>query len=308
MNNPAQPYVDATYVDVAQAGGLAARINLQGAELWRLTDHDGTELLWSGDPAVWSGHAPILFPIIGSLAGGVYRYHGDSYGLDRHGFARKSPFALIEHSPDSALLRLVADAATRLVYPFEFQLDLRFTCAQGGLTTMASVTNLGADIMPFSFGFHPALRWPLAPEATRADHAIVFAAPEPAPISRLDADGLVLPLRQPSPVAGRRLDLRDDLFADDALIFAELASRSVSYGAQHHDRPHGPRIRLDFENLPLLGVWTKPGAGFICIEPWQGLADPQGFAGDIFAKPGIVALAPGATWSASMALAPHPAP
>ena len=43
----------------------------------------------------------------------------------------------------------------------------------------------------------------------------------------------------------------------------------------------------------MLGVWTKPGgARFVCIEPWHGVADPVGFDGDLWEKPGIVAIAP----------------
>ena len=31
------------------------------------------------------------------------------------------------------------------------------------------------------------------------------------------------------------------------------------------------------------GLWApqKPGCPFVCIEPWNGIADPVGFAGDI---------------------------
>ena len=279
---------------------LQARINLHGAQLWQLIDHDGFDLLWSGEPQVWNGRAPILFPIIGSLADGVYRYRNARYPLSRHGFARNSPFTVIEQSAETALLRLEATPESRMVYPFEFQLDLRFSCSASVLEVAVSVCNTGDNDMPFSFGFHPALRWPLEPGTDRADHAIIFAAAEPAPIARLNAEGLVLPDRRPSPVDGRQLALRDDLFAADALIFRDLVSRSVDYGAQHQ---RGRHIRVDFDNLPQLGVWTKPGAGFICIEPWHGMADPAEFAADIFAKPGIVALAPAGIWHARMVLA-----
>ena len=289
-------------VTLGKAGGLMVAINLHGAELWRVTDSDGVGLLWSGDPHVWRGRAPILFPVIGSLAQDVYRYQGTTYPLHHHGFARQAMFTVIEHSAETALLRLEADDASRRVYPFDFQLDLRFSCADEALTVAVSVCNRGAEPMPFSFGFHPALRWPLEPGAGRGNHAITFAAPEPAPISRLDGAGLILPARQPSPVDGDKIELRDDLFVDDALIFTDLASRSVDYGAHDRDGPRGRHMRVEFTNLPMLGVWTKPGAGYICIEPWQGLADPEGFAGDIFAKPGIIALDAGATWQAGMVL------
>lgn len=302
MNDSKPPSrIETGFIDIGRTNGLRARINLHGAQLWQLIDHDGMELLWSGDPQVWNGRAPILFPIIGSVANGVYRYNGSSYPLHRHGFARHGLFAVIEHDADSVLLRLKATDASREVYPFAFQLDLRFTCADGALTVAVSVSNSGPDTMPFSFGFHPALRWPLEPGSTRAGHALTFASPEPAPISKLDAEGLILPDREPSPVDGRRLVLHDELFTKDALIFTDLASRSVDYGA---DDPSGRHIRVDFDNLPLLGVWTKPSAGYICIEPWQGMADPEGFAGDIFEKPGIIALAAGASWQARMTLTP----
>lgn len=85
------------------------------------------------------------------------------------------------------------------------------------------------------------------------------------------------------------LHLADALFADDALIWAPVASRSLRYGAED-----GPALEIGFD-APMLGIWTKPGARFVCIEPWWGHADPAGFAGDIRDKPGIMLLAPGET-------------
>jgi galactose mutarotase-like enzyme len=82
--------------------------------------------------------------------------------------------------------------------------------------------------------------------------------------------------------------LRDQLFEKDVVMFDDLASRRVRYGAGQ-----GPRIEVRFDGMPQLGVWTKPGAGFICIEPWQGFADPQGFGGDFRDKPGLAFLPPG---------------
>ena len=43
----------------------------------------------------------------------------------------------------------------------------------------------------------------------------------------------------------------------------------------------------------MLGIWTKPGARYLCIEPWHGIADPVGFSGEIWDKPGIDRLSPG---------------
>jgi galactose mutarotase-like enzyme len=52
--------------------------------------------------------------------------------------------------------------------------------------------------------------------------------------------------------------------------------------------------------MPKLGIWTKAGARFVCIEPWHGIADPVGFDGEIWDKPGILRFAPGAARTFSM--------
>jgi galactose mutarotase-like enzyme len=86
------------------------------------------------------------------------------------------------------------------------------------------------------------------------------------------------------------LVLQDGLFEADALVFDQLRSRSVEYGS-----PGSASLRVDFPQMPHLGIWTKPRAGFICIEPWQGHADPEGYEGDFLDKPGIVSVQPGET-------------
>jgi galactose mutarotase-like enzyme len=270
------------------APGLSAEIDPVGAELHALRDADGRDLLWDGDPAVWAGRAPVLFPIVGALAGGEYRWRGRTYALPRHGFARRRRFELVERSADAALLRLAWDEDTFAVYPFRFALDIGFSLAGATLTMTASVRNLDLDaVMPASFGFHPAFRWPLPYGAPRAQHRLRFERAEPASIRRIDVEGLVRPDLLPTPVAGHDLILDDALFADDAVIFDRLESRRLRYGAET-----GPWLDIAFADTPWLGVWSKPGAGYVCIEPWQGVADPQGFAGDLTAKPGIVIVEP----------------
>jgi galactose mutarotase-like enzyme len=278
---------DMTPLTIAN-GRLSAAISTTGAELQRLTDADGGELLWDGDPAFWTGRAPILFPIIGLLAGGEYRLDGKTYRLPKHGFARHADFAVAARSPTQVTLRLDADAATLAIYPFEFRLEIDFALDDTALALTARVANRGGQPMPASFGFHPALRWPLPYGQPRTAHRLLFEQPEPEPIRRIDAHGLLTPDLHPTPVAGRELVLRDDLFVDDALIFDRLGSRRLRYGARQ-----GPQLDIAFDGLPQLGVWTKPGAGYICIEPWQGYADPVGYTGDFRDKPGVIEIAPG---------------
>ncbi len=269
---------------------LSCTIDPLGAELQRLSSANGREWLWDGDPAFWSGRAPILFPIVGMLADGEYRWQGRTYALEKHGFARRRRFTTIERSPATTTLRLSADEATRRAYPFEFELDLRFALA-ADLVITATVRNHGAEPMPFSFGFHPALRWP-----QRGGAHLLFDEQEAGPVWRVNEDGLI-DRAGPLPGDGRTLPLDDALFADDAMILRDVASRGVMFASGDQ------RIRIAWDNLPDLGLWTKPGAPFLCIEPWAGYNDPAGFAGDLSDKPGIVMLAPGSSWTAAMSIA-----
>ena len=268
---------------------LTARIAPLGAELWSLTDARGGEYMTDADPAFWTGHAPVLFPIVGMVNGGEYRVGERTYPLGKHGFARGSVFAVVEQSAARAVFRLSDSEATRTVYPFAFQLDLAFSLEGATLRMAATVTNPGDGPLPFSFGFHPAFAWPLPGGAAKEEHVIAFAEPEPQPVRRIDpASGLLLPETFATPVEGHTLAPDAALFEADALIWDHLASRSLTYG------PAGAtQLAIAFPDTPMLGIWQKPGAAYLCIEPWQGIADPVGYTGDLRDKPGIVSLPPG---------------
>ncbi|MBO9622099.1 MAG: aldose 1-epimerase family protein [Sphingomonas sp.] len=273
---------------------LSASINPFGAELSHLRDAQGRELMTDADPTFWSGRAPLLFPIVGRLAGDRYRLDGRDYPLPQHGFARRQPFAAVEQSPSRAVLRLAANDETRAAYPFEFTLDAAYTLAGATLAIEITATNAGDRDMPVSFGFHPAFAWPLPYDGAKEDHRITFAEPEPSPLNRIEA-GLLGPADRPTPVEGRTLSLRDDLFTADALVWQHPASRALRYGT-----PIGPHLDIAFPDMPTLALWTKPGARFLCVEPWQGHADPIGFDGEIWDKPGMLRLAPGESRSFAM--------
>jgi galactose mutarotase-like enzyme len=288
QNNP--------WVSLSSAA-LTAQIDPLGAQLSVLRDQGQRDLLWNGDPSVWAGRAPLLFPIVGALAGGAYRVDSKTYHLPRHGFARHSAFEVAASSATSAVFRLKADDVSFQLYPFSFQLDIHYALDGATLSMTALIKNLGDRKMPASFGYHPALRWPLPYGQDRSAHAIEFAEDEPSPVRRLDKDGLLMSERFPTPVVQRRLALQDALFENDVIIFDDLRSRSVTYGATE-----GPRIRFNFPDAQYLGIWTKPHANFICIEPWHGVADPQGYSGNFTAKPGVFMVAPGASMAAKLAI------
>ncbi|WP_085808234.1 aldose 1-epimerase family protein [Sphingomonas sp. TZW2008] len=276
---------------------LSAAINPLGAELSSLKDAAGRELMTDADPAFWTGRAPLLFPVVGKPAGEVIRIAGGEYPMKQHGFARRLPFTLIDHGPAHATFRLTANDETRAHYPFAFTLDASYRLDGATLAIDIMVTNAGDADMPASFGFHPAFAWPLPYGRERADHRITFAQDEPGGVRPIAADGTIAAGEMPSPLDGRVLHLSDDLFAHDALVWDQVRSASVVYGAGD-----GPSLEIAFPDTPMLGIWTKPGARFICVEPWHGIADPRGYAGELKDKPGIFIVPPGGAKHIAMSI------
>ncbi len=291
---------DVSHTFTLRSEALTAVIARRGAELVDLRDEAGRDLLWNGDPAFWTGRAPLLFPIIGRLKDDRLTVDGRSYPMKQHGFARASAFEPVAVDPLSCILRLEAGEAMRQSFPFPFVFDVTYAIEGRTLRTDVVVRNPGDADLPVSMGFHPAFRWPLPYGAERGAHVVAFAADEPGPIAVL-ADGLIADEPRPSPVRGRMLTLDDALFDRDALVWRGIGSRSLRYGP-----PDGRGLRVDYPAMPDLGIWTKPGAGFLCIEPWSGYASPAGFDGEFARKPGVVAIPPGAERRFGMAVTLDP--
>ena len=285
--------------DIVSIGSsrLKAQINPLGAELWSLRDGQGRDFLWDGDPAWWTGRAPLLFPIVGRVPNDRFTYDGQTFELPRHGFARRRVFEVVRQTPALARLRLSADEATRAVYPFDFVLEAEFAVEGAELRTTVTVANRGPAAMPATFGFHPAFRWPLPDAGERGGHAIVFEQDEPGPLRRLDATGLLGTEPLPTPIKGRRLALDDAQFVDDAMIFDAPRSRSVSYGGQG-----GPSVTVSWTGMSRLGIWTKPGAPYICIEPWHGMSAQADSPSALVERSDLLHLAPGGSAEFSMTI------
>jgi galactose mutarotase-like enzyme len=270
-------------------GTLSAAVKADGAELCSLRA-GGRELLWQAGPE-WPRHAPVLFPVIGKLAGGVLRHGGRTYEMGQHGFARDRRFAWAEQGPAECRLVLADDDATRAMYPFPFRFEAAYALHGASLTATFSVTNTGEGILPASCGAHPAFRWPLADGVRKEAHTLTFEQAETAPIRR-PRDGFLGAERFPSPVQGRVLPLHEGLFAEGAIILERPASRRVRFTATS-----APVIEVAWQGFEQLGIWMPPGADFLCIEPWYGHTDPEGFSGEFVTKPGLMLLEPGETRS-----------
>ena len=264
---------------------LSLTVSALGAEMQSLQDARGQEWLWQGDPAYWSGRAPLLFPIVGRAPENRIAVGPHSAEMAQHGFARRTMFHLAQQAPDMCCFVLEDSAQTRAVYPFAFRLSVTYRLDGAALTTTVAVENRSATPMPFGFGFHPAFAWPL-PGAAGRPHRVTLANGGAPAMARL-RDGLLPPERLPSPFADGMLTLSEGLFDADAMIFPEGAGEALSYGVEA-----GPGLSFRFDNLPNLALWSKPGAAFLCVEPWHGMAAQSGAGPQIADRPFSTTLAP----------------
>lgn len=287
---------------VLTQGRLRCVIARRGAELRSLTDRadpDGPfeEFIWQRDGAVWPDSAPILFPVVGRLKDGAYTHQGQRYHLPIHGFARFHDFELVEQRADSATLLLRDNPATRALYPFAFVLKLRFTLDAHCLQLRYQVFNPGVAPLLFSIGLHPGLRIPPTSRGL-ADWSLLFDAGEAPACWRLDGDLLATEATPFAFSGARRIALSPGLFAQDALIFKTLRSRHVRLV----HRSGRVRASVATGGAPSLGLWARPGAAYVCIEPWYGYDDDAAVTGELADKPGIISLEGGAVFASTCAI------
>ncbi len=262
---------------------LSATINPKGAEFTSLKDDIGKEYMWEGNPDFWGKHSPVLFPIVGTLKDNTYTYNGTNYTLSRHGFARDNVFKVKEQQEDSVVFSLTANDATKENYPFDFELQIKYTLSGKILHIEYSITNNGAEAMPFSIGAHPAF----ALSGNFEDYSLQFEKNEQLLSTQLQND-LLSDVEIPVTLDKGKLGLNYDLFENDALVFKKITSQYIDI-----TKDDNPFLRVSFADFPHLGLWTKPGAPFLCIEPWQGYADSTTSNGNLFDKEGILVLEAG---------------
>ncbi|WP_375415839.1 aldose 1-epimerase family protein [uncultured Hymenobacter sp.] len=272
-----------------------ATFSPHGAELTSFT-LDALDYLWPAEPAVWGRHAPVLFPIVGRLPDDTFLHRGRSFHLPQHGFARDREFALIGQSAEALTFELRDDAQSHEVFPFAFALRIRYELRGTTLTVGWEVHNpdLGQELL-FSIGAHPAFRCPLLPEEQFEDYYFAFDHPVTLP-RQLLRGGLRTGETAPVLTQQAELPLRYELFADDALVFSNYDFTALTLRSRRSAR----FVRVRFDGFPYLGLWTKgPGANFVCIEPWQGVASPAGPPQELADKEGILTLAPGQRFTAA---------
>jgi galactose mutarotase-like enzyme len=272
---------------------LTIEIKHHGAELSSIKNNNGIEFMWQAEP-VWPRHAPILFPIVGRLKNDIHSIAGKDYTLTQHGFARDKTFEPISSTTNEITFLLRADEDTLKKFPFQFELYITYTLIECIVKVSYKVINKSEAVMPFSIGAHPGFCCPINLDEQLEDYEIVFSDNELLETALLQ-NGLFSGEKEIIQTNANTISLTKNTFDKDALVFEKLKSKYVSL----YSKISGAYVKVSLDGFPFLGIWAKPAAPFVCIEPWCGLADASNADGNLFEKKGINFLAPNANFERS---------
>ena len=265
------------------------KINPFGAEL-KSFNKNGNEIIWQSNPKIWNGSAPILFPFVGRLKNKKYIYNGKEYKMPKHGFASEQTFTVEKQQRDKISLILKSTHKIKESYPFKFLLRVIFSLHNDILSVNYEVENNDEHTMFFCLGSHPAISLPLN-NTKLDDYYIEFEENETLYPYKL-VNELLKQQKQAYLNNEKIINLSENVFDDDALIFSDIKSRNIYVKNDKNER----NIKINIQHAPDLGIWAKPGADYVCIEPWHGYDDTVDSTGILEEKPGIIALESGKTF------------
>ena len=285
--------------NVLKNDNLTLTVSTHGAEAVSLKKGD-VEYLWKGDPKFWGRHAPVLFPLVGTLKNNKYRHAGKEYQMGQHGFARDHEFTLVEQTEDTLLYALTDDEKTQENYPFHFELKIRYILKKDTVEVQWIVDNPDEEVMlHFSIGGHPAFMCPLDGIGDWSQYRITLSKNgqklDKIFVSSL-SNGTVGRTAKEMQLEDGTLTPSHDLFLNDALILNDAQADQTSLVD-----PDGKEYVTVKFSTPVLGIWSPVGkdAPFICIEPWYGRADGEDFDGELKDREYGNSLNPGETFVGS---------
>jgi len=254
--------------------GLSAVINYHGAELKSLKKGD-REYMWQADPKYWNRTSPVLFPFVGAVAEGIFRVDGTEYRMGQHGFARDMDFELIESGEDRCVFLLNSNDETRAKYPFDFELYIGYELSDNGISISWKVCNHSDKDLEFSIGAHPAFNCVLNETQIRI---MKKGKGLPAFTNSVFGKGLLTDKKAEISLDEGVMSLDEHSFDGDAYVIENSQTDRVEI----LDKDGKFVLAVSYDS-PLVGIWSPPGknAPFMCIEPWYGRADKEGFVGEI---------------------------
>ncbi|MCR5820482.1 MAG: aldose 1-epimerase family protein [Bacteroidaceae bacterium] len=279
-------------------GILEAVISDLGAEIRNLRRVTApTEYIWQGDPDYWTGRAPLLFPIVGSLWNGEALIDGNTYQIRKHGFARDMVFRKTADEDRHMAFAIEANEETRTCFPHDFVLTVDYRLLRNVLTVGWTVTNRSDSPMSFNIGGHPAFAYPKFKAEENIHGYMSFDKRQKIDNTRLAEGGYAT--RETEPIefdADELLPLTNDTFDCGSILDATDQIHRITL----HTKDGRPWVTVK-HNMPVTALWSPRNgkAPFVCIEPWQGCCDYEGYDGDFARRPFTISLPPGGTWESS---------
>lgn len=263
---------------------LSIAVNYHGAELSSIkAKKTKQEYLWNADPKFWGRSSPVLFPFVGGVRDKVYRYNGNEYPMNQHGFARDKDFKLVSQTENEVWFALDSSEETYEVYPFHFHLEIGYRLEGSAVKVMWKVKNTDTKEMYFSIGAHPAFYCPIHEGEKQWDYSIGFKdengdRPEKFCNTVFGTNGGVTDQKKDYLLENGFLAIDEHLFDGDALVIENNQVKTISLA----DADGKEYLAVEFDS-PLVGVWSPPKkqAPFVCIEPWYGRCDSETFDGEL---------------------------
>jgi len=275
-----------------------------GAELCKITSiKNKTDFMWDADPNVWGSYAPNLFPIIGSLKEDTYSFENKKYKLPKHGFVRHNEAITIhEQTKNSLTFKLISNEVSLRNYPFKFEFYITYTLIDNNIEVNHTIKNMDTKTMYFSVGGHPAFKCPVYENENYQDYFLEFESVENSKRHVINMEnGLISSETEPVFNNSNNIQLTHDLFHEDALVFKDLKSRTVTLKSSKN----GAILSVNYNDFPYLGIWAKPNGNYVCIEPWLGIADSDTSNQNLKDKEGILSLASNKTFKAAYNIEIH---
>ncbi len=262
---------------------LYVEISEKGAEVRKLLC-EGKNRVWTADPQYWGDVSPVLFPICSRLREGYFTYEGKKYEMGMHGFAGKQVFEVEDSTPISATFLLKDNAETLKQYPWHFEFRVTYTLRGNCLDTTYDIRNKSDSTMYYSVGAHESYYC----ENGIEDYDIIFERKET--LYNVTYEDKSVPCTRHIILRDSNvLPLYEHYFNIDSIIFKDVKSRYATI----RNRKTGEASSVEFNGFDYLLLWHKPGAPYICFEPWAGICASNGGVTDITKKEGILKLEAG---------------
>jgi galactose mutarotase-like enzyme len=274
---------------------LICTIESNGAEIRSLKNKvTGEEYIWQIDKSIWGSSSPVLFPAIGKIKENKVVFNGKEYAMPKHGIIRNNNLLSFEqHGISRCVFILTNSEKTLKQYPFKFTFSVEFTLIEKRLIMTYKIENRDSVPMQFACGGHTAYACPISESMKLSDYVIEFPTQFALETSTLGASGLLSHRKRKIESNEEVLPLSDTLFNEDALIFPDIDCDWIRLRKKNEKKG----IVVRFKDYPHLALWSKPGADYVCIEPWLGLPDLEDESIDITQKPTYKTIEPDTKFS-----------